>query len=663
MDVAICKDGTISTETIQVDLTDKIIPTIINVMNTESFDIAIRRAYQQFRDLYFNECNGFISSYDQETFEIMTLDKNVNHTREQLNLFSLFSYTVNNSVIYISNQPDTDDNIKYPPGHIHIRNVITVPLKHQRIVGLICMANKSSDFTVHDAQVLDGIAKVLSVYMWNYLEVKQRDMSLIQKLNTSIRTPMMSIIGSTGILKRLLGKPDKDVQNILSIVEMSVRNVTDILEDIVYYSELTTNHINFKNQNFKLSELISETVYETKEKKNEINYTSNLLQDSIYTDRKMLKYILTVLINNANMYTDNGRIIVSTSISPVGELEPSSYQTATLQIKVQDNGVGIPYQNQGLVFNEFYRGVLTTDNQYTTGLKLPICKRICNRLNGDMSVVSNILSGTTFTAEVEVKLTPDTNYIMEHYGTRLRKGSVLVIQNNVEARINIYNAYMSYEIPVYLCSSVRDVYEFARLHAISLIITDTNVDELKAELDTRNIHCQICSTRRHLSSTSNVSKLHTYDTKNFDSIDLLLMTLNAVNSQENSPLCTSRIGNTDRSVLAVEDNPDNLYMLTQMLYILGYNNVTTATDGGEALNLLLRNSYDVVLLDNIMPGMTGIEVAAEFGNICKEPLSYFAIISAGITDTDTTTLHSVGVTHTLMKPYGLEELRTLLDNI
>ncbi len=661
MDVAICTDGTISTETIDTDLTDKIIPTIINVMNTEAFDIAIKNVYQRIRDLYFVECDGFISSYNQDIFEIMTLNKNVTPTHDQTNLFS---YIVNNGVIYISNKPETDVNVKYPLGHIHVRNVIAVPLRHQRIVGLICMANKSSDFTVQDARILDGISKVLAVYMWNYLEVKHRNMSLIQSLNASIRTPMMSIIGSTGILKRLLGKPEKDVQNILSIVEMSVRNVTNILEDIVYYSELTTNHINFKNRNFKLSELITETVYETNEKKNDISYSSNLLQDSIYTDRKLLKYILTALINNANMYTENGRIVVSTSITPVDdELEPSDYQMAILQIEVQDNGVGIPYQNQDLVFNEFYRGVLTPDNQYTTGLKLPICKRICNRLNGDISVVSNILSGTTFTATVEVKLTPNTNYIMEHYGTRLRKGSVLVIQNNVESRINIYNAYMSYEIPVYICSSVRDIYEFARLHSISLVITDTNVDELKSELDSRNIHCQICSTKQHLSSTSNSGKLHTYDTKNFDAIDLLLMTLNAVNSQENSPLCTSRTGNTDRSVLAVEDNPDNLYMLTQMLYILGYNKITTATDGGEALNLLLRNSYDIVLLDNMMPGMTGIEVATEFGNICKEPLSYFAIISAGITDTDTNILHAVGVTHTLMKPYGIEELRTLLDNI
>ena len=154
-------------------------------------------------------------------------------------------------------------------------------------------------------------------------------------------------------------------------------------------------------------------------------------------------------------------------------------------------------------------------------------------MNGDIVVSSNLHKGTCFTFTVNVRVTPDINYILEQYGSQLRRGTVLVIQNNVESRLNI----------------------------------------------------------------------------------------------------------------------------------LGYSNIDTAKDGGEALNLLMRKSYDIVLIDNIMPGMTGIEVAVEFGNLCKEPLTNFAIISAGITDSDIATLHSVGVIHTLMKPYGLEELRILLSNI
>lgn len=667
MDLSICENGVVTTDRVVGSRSEKtadVICSIIDRLNTESFDVAIRHVFADVRENFFPECDGFIASHDQETVEILTLEKRVTHAHNRLN--NIFGYTIRNNCIYISNQAEEDVNVSVPSEHIRVRNVITVPLRHQQVVGVICLANKSNDFTVEDARILVSVSKVLSIYMWNYLEVRLRDMSLIHKLNTSVRTPMMSISGSIDILKRTLTRPEKDVLHILSIIEMSARNVTTILEDIVYYSDLTTNRIVLRNQNFKVSELLSEAVYEIKGKKNEINLNNHLLQDSVYTDRRLLKYVLSALLNNANMYTENGTIRITTDLSPV-EGDPSKYRTATLQIQVEDTGVGIPFQNQDLVFNEFYRGNLSEDNQYTSGLKLPICKRICNRLNGDIKAVSNLLSGTTFTATIEVKVTPDTNHIMEHFGSQLRRGTVLVIQNNVETRLNIYNAYMSYGIPVYLCSSLRDVYEFSRLHEISLLITDTpDIETLSNELATREINCLICSTyRQHLSSTTSpkYSRFYTLDTKNFDRIDLLLMTLSAVTSQENSPLSAPRTGRADRSILAVEDNPDNLYMLTQMLHILGYHNVTTAADGGEALNLLLRNNYDVVLIDNMMPGMTGIEVATEFGNLCKEPLTHFAIISAGITDSDTTTLHTVGVTHTLMKPYGLDELRTLLSNI
>lgn len=661
MDVSIYNNGNITKDVISEKLTDSIWR-ITDILNREPFDVAIRHVYLAIRDSHFPECDGFISSFDQGALELLTFEKRVKHTHSHMN--NIFGYTIRENSIYISNQAEQDNNVSLSPNHLHIKRVITVPMKHQRIVGIICMANKTTDFTLEDAQILAGISKIVSVYMWNYLEVKMRYISVIHKLCTSIRTPMMSISGSIDILKRTFSKPEKDVSHILSIIDMSSQNIVTILEDIVYYSELAANKFIIKNTNFKVSELISETVYEIKEKKNDIVINNRLTQDYILTDRRLLKYILSVLLNNANTYTENGNIRVTVNLSPF-EGSSSDYRDSTLQIQIEDSGVGIPFQDQNLVFDEFYRGNVTEENQYSSGLKLPICKRICNRLNGDIVVSSNLHKGTCFTFTVNVRVTPDINYILEQYGSQLRRGTVLVIQNNVESRLNIYNSYISFGIPVYLCSSLRDVYEFSRLHEVSLLITDTtDIEATKYELSIREMNYPICTTHiKHMSTTTRDENSYYLDTRNFDKVDLLLMTQSAIKSRENSLIISSKNGPTDRSILVVEDGPDNLYILIQLLNILGYSNIDTAKDGGEALNLLLRKSYDIVLIDNIMPGMTGIEVAVEFGNLCKEPLTNFAIISAGITDSDIATLHSVGVIHTLMKPYGLEELRILLSNI
>ena len=62
------------------------------------------------------------------------------------------------------------------------------------------------------------------------------------------------------------------------------------------------------------------------------------------------------------------------------------------------------------------------------------------------------------------------------------------------------------------------------------------------------------------------------------------------------------------ALLVVDDNEDNRYTLTRRLMREGYTNLTTATNGREALDLLQAKPFHLVLLDMMMPGMNGDEV-------------------------------------------------------
>ena len=64
----------------------------------------------------------------------------------------------------------------------------------------------------------------------------------------------------------------------------------------------------------------------------------------------------------------------------------------------------------------------------------------------------------------------------------------------------------------------------------------------------------------------------------------------------------------DPAILVVDDNEDNCYTLTRRLKRQGYDNVTTAGHGREALELLAARPFDLVLLDVMMPDMNGYEV-------------------------------------------------------
>ena len=62
------------------------------------------------------------------------------------------------------------------------------------------------------------------------------------------------------------------------------------------------------------------------------------------------------------------------------------------------------------------------------------------------------------------------------------------------------------------------------------------------------------------------------------------------------------------SLLVVDDNEDNRYTLIRRLKREGYTNVAEVEDGVSALRLMAERRFDLVLLDVMMPGMTGYEV-------------------------------------------------------
>jgi adenylate cyclase len=67
-------------------------------------------------------------------------------------------------------------------------------------------------------------------------------------------------------------------------------------------------------------------------------------------------------------------------------------------------------------------------------------------------------------------------------------------------------------------------------------------------------------------------------------------------------------GVPDPALLVVDDNEDNRYMLSQQLSIQGYDNITIATNGHEALSVLRSKPFDLVLLDIMMPDLNGYDV-------------------------------------------------------
>ena len=141
---------------------------------------------------------------------------------------------------------------------------------------------------------------------------------------------------------------------------------------------------------FDMLEFMREVVedVQTIRKKEQLIHIGHAGETKVMLDQKKLRYILVNLLSNSIKYSpENATIRISLSID------------RDVVIAVQDNGIGIPEDEQKYLYNKFFRAK-NTGNVQGTGLGLTIVKRYVELMGGSVSFQSKIGEGTTFTINI-----------------------------------------------------------------------------------------------------------------------------------------------------------------------------------------------------------------------------------------------------------------------
>lgn len=112
-------------------------------------------------------------------------------------------------------------------------------------------------------------------------------------------------------------------------------------------------------------------------------------------------------------------------------------------------------------------------------------------------------------------------------------------------------------------------------------------------------------------------------------------------------------------VLAVDDEPANVEILTRYLAAKGHA-VTGAGDGERALTVAREREFDLILLDLVLPGRTGLEILAELLSLTRAPI----LAMSGQSDDDTRRdAMLLGASGFLPKPLDMAALCALIDSL
>ena len=210
-----------------------------------------------------------------------------------------------------------------------------------------------------------------------------------------LRTPLTSIRGNTSMILDYFSAQLKDPQMkemIDDVHESSIRLI-EIVNDFLDTSRLELGKMQFKKDILDLTALIPDVIKEyqvtSSRKRLYINFDNTQKIPPVAADKDRFKQVLINLIGNGLKFTEKGGVIVS--LEKAGKL---------IKVKVADSGIGIPEDNQKLLFRKFQQAesnIMTRDATKGTGLGLYISKMMVEGMGGKIVLESSVVGkGTTF---------------------------------------------------------------------------------------------------------------------------------------------------------------------------------------------------------------------------------------------------------------------------
>lgn len=217
-----------------------------------------------------------------------------------------------------------------------------------------------------------------------------------------LRTPLNAVIGFSELLQKS-GIDEATQREYLQSINFAGTALLNLINDVLDLSNLEANQTLISPALTNVGEMINQVLsifkLKTLQKNIELTQETSELRYPLYIDSLRFRQILLNLIGNAIKFTNQGGVTVRGTFTP--ETDTHGY----LVIQVIDTGMGISPENQEKIFEPFvHDSVIRGSRMYEgSGLGLTISRRLLDKMNGRVSLESEVGKGTTFTVELQVQ--------------------------------------------------------------------------------------------------------------------------------------------------------------------------------------------------------------------------------------------------------------------
>ena len=509
-------------------------------------------------------------------------------------------------------------------------------------------------------------------------------LSLVYRLAHELRTPMNSVMGMMSLLEDT--RLSDEQQEYLQVAGQSGKLMISLIDDVLDYSRILTGRITLSPDYFDLRGALEQTLEAfgpmAQSKNLELSaVVDRMLPKRVRGDRDRLLQVLTNLLSNAIKFSERGEIRLDVDFTAEGESD------GVLRVRVSDQGQGMDTETLKHLFeDQFLAGAQDAFSTRHAGFGLLVCKGLIEAMGGMIGAESNPGEGSTFWFTVRLGMQANMSESTKLAGAvgqvqglavGTSSGSLACLQEEFEALGSYCQGARDYDQALQAVrAGHREHSEFelllvdthgrreSALNLCRTVLEDPGLRPMKLML--------ICAIEeRGEPAVQRLVDKHglvvLVRPVHRTGLRVALGKLLGVPRQMPVPdLPTETPEERQRRklyrLLLVEDNEVNQLVTRGMLGKLGYQ-VKTVNNAETALALLEQESFDLILMDCMMPeldGFTATRTLREREQAAERTRTPVIAITANTAEGVQAKCLAAGMDDFLAKPVHLQELETVL---
>ncbi len=505
------------------------------------------------------------------------------------------------------------------------------------------------------------------------LESARAKSEFLANVSHEIRTPLNGVLGMAGLLAGTALTPEQ--REYTEGIRSSGESLLTIVNDVLDLARVEAGKFEIEIAAFALDDVVEAVIEEfaaraaTKRLKLRTFVAPDVTR-GLRGDAHRIRQILRNLVGNAIKFTERGEVVL-TVMQPEQDEE-----SIKLRFLVTDTGIGIAAGAQRRLFEPFVQADGTMTRKYGgSGLGLAVSRQITQVMGGEIGVISVEGEGSTFWFELPLERDHDA-VIAPARSWDFSKFRALLVDANEVNRFMVGRHLSATQIQIEEVETAGEAVTAVSQEKYDVVIFDMQLpddDGLalarairkdRALDETRLLLLTQFGRRRHDVVAFQVAGIDAFlikpirRTQLCDALARLLQ--GDVQPPAAQPAHAEGAPAQSARVLLVEDNTVNQLVALGQLRRLGHECVAVS-GGAEALDVIAKEPFDIVLMDCQMPDMDGYEATRRIRHL-EGPARNIPIvaITAHALPGEREKCLVAGMNDHLAKPVSLEQLGAVI---